>query len=243
MKWDMCRWPTLEQSSSSRSSPNEQRRPPSSSPRICPFPNGPRSCPTLVCARRCWTASLIGRTSSKPAPTASASADPSRKVDPRPRADRCPRCTPGFRYAPARSTAHLHPLPCPASCHRWARVNCHKRAKITCQTHLCQSRRHNGEAALSKAGCGGGRHTIAAGLRQTTNGVHRSGTQSHQQSSRTNQSESLLLLDGAVGDRPEDVRIKPSITRQLLSIDLIALPVAVRDRPQLADVRHDDFVS
>ena len=26
------------------------------------------------------------------------------------------------------------PLPCPASCHRWARVNCHKWAKITCQT-------------------------------------------------------------------------------------------------------------
>jgi len=31
------------------------------------------------------------------------------KAGPRPRADRCPRCAPGFRYAPARSTAHIHP--------------------------------------------------------------------------------------------------------------------------------------
>lgn len=29
------------------------------------------------------------------------------------------------------------------------------------------------------------------------------------------------MLDGAVGDRPEDIRIQPGITRQLLSIDLI----------------------
>jgi hypothetical protein len=92
---------------------------------------------------------------------------------------------------------------------------------------LCQSRRHNGEAALSEACCGGGGHTIAAGLSQTTNGVHRSRAQSHQQSSRTDQGQSLLLLDGAVGYRPEDVRIKPGITRQLLSIDLIALPITV----------------
>ena len=28
------------------------------------------------------------------------------------------------------------PIPCPVSCHRWARVNCHKWAKITCQTHM-----------------------------------------------------------------------------------------------------------
>ena len=72
---------------------------------------------------------------------------------------------------------------------------------------------------------------------------HRCGAQSHQQSPRTDQCESLLLCDGAVGDRPEYVRIKPGITRQLLSIDLIALPITVRDRPQLADVRHDDFVT
>ena len=31
------------------------------------------------------------------------------KRRPRRRADRCPRCAPGFRYAPARSIAHLHP--------------------------------------------------------------------------------------------------------------------------------------
>jgi hypothetical protein len=92
---------------------------------------------------------------------------------------------------------------------------------------LCQSRRHNGQAALSEARCGGGRHTVAARLRQTMNGVHRSGTQSHQQRSRTDQSQSLLLLDGAMGDRTKDVRVKPGISCQLLSIDLIALPVTV----------------
>jgi len=35
---------------------------------------------------------------SKPAPTVSGSGEPSRKAGTRPRADRCPRCAPGFRY-------------------------------------------------------------------------------------------------------------------------------------------------
>ena len=39
---------------------------------------------------------------------------------------------------------------------------------------LCQSRRHNGEAALSEARRSGGGHTVAAGLRKTAHGVHRS---------------------------------------------------------------------
>jgi hypothetical protein len=95
---------------------------------------------------------------------------------------------------------------------------------------------------LSEARCGGGGHAVAARLRQATNRVHRCGAQSHQQSSRTDQGEGLLLSDGAVGDWPEYVRIKPGITRQLLSIDLVALPIAVRDRSQLTNVRHDDFV-
>jgi hypothetical protein len=52
-----------------------------------------------------------------------------------------------------------------------------------------------------------------------------------------------LLLNGAVGDRPEDVRVKPRISCQLLGIDLVALPITVRDRTQLANVRHDHFVT
>lgn len=123
-------------------------------------------------------------------------------------------------------------------------LDCHLRDLLEHWTErLCQSRRHNGQAALSEARCSGGRHTIAAGLRQTTNGVHRSRAQSHQQSSRTDQGEGLLLCDGTVGDRPQYVRIKPGITRQLLGIDLVALPIAVRDRSQLAHVRHDDFMA
>jgi hypothetical protein len=45
-----------------------------------------------------------------------------------------------------------------------------------------------------------------------------------------------------VCDRPEDVRIKPGISCQLLNIDLVALPITVRDRAQLTNVRHNDFV-
>ncbi|XCB31431.1 hypothetical protein RBB77_13305 [Tunturibacter psychrotolerans] len=46
-----------------------------------------------------------------------------------------------------------------------------------------------------------------------------------------------------ITNRPEDVRIKTGVTGQLLRIDPAAPPVAVRDRPQLADVRHDHFVA
>ena len=88
---------------------------------------------------------------------------------------------------------------------------CHLRDLLKYRTEcLCQSRRHNSEAALSEAGCGGGRHTIAAGLRQTTNRVHCRRAQSHQQRSCTDQGESLLLGDGAVGDWSEDVRVSGS---------------------------------
>ena len=33
------------------------------------------------------------------------------------------------------------------------------------------------------------------------------------------------------------------MTRQLLGIDLVALPITVRDRTQFTDARHDDFVA
>ncbi len=108
---------------------------------------------------------------------------------------------------------------------------------------LFQSRRHNGQAPLSEARRDRGGHTEAAGLRQTTNRVHRSRAQPHQQSSQTDQGEGLLLCDGAVSDRPKYVRIKPGIARQLLSIHLIALPIPVQDRTRLADVRYDNFVA
>ncbi len=53
----------------------------------------------------------------------------------------------------------------------------------------------------------------------------------------------MLLFDGAVRDRPEDVGIEPRVAGQLLGIYLIALPIAVQDRTQLADVGHDDFMT
>ena len=68
---------------------------------------------------------------------------------------------------------------------------------------LCQPWRHDSEAALSEARCGGGGHAVAARLRQATNRVHRCGAQSHQQSSRTDQGEGLLLGDGAMGQEAQ----------------------------------------
>jgi hypothetical protein len=83
---------------------------------------------------------------------------------------------------------------------------------------------------------------MAAGLGQAANRVHGGCTQPNEKISRTNQGEGLLLFDGAMGDGPEDVRIKTSVAGQLLSIDLIALAIAVRDRTQLPHVRHNDLV-
>jgi hypothetical protein len=53
----------------------------------------------------------------------------------------------------------------------------------------------------------------------------------------------LLLFDGAVCNRPEDVRIEPRVACDLLRIDLIAFAIAVRDRPQLAHVRNNHFMA
>src|ERR1700692_3758154 len=46
-----------------------------------------------------------------------------------------------------------------------------------------------------------------------------------------------------MGDRSQDLWIESCIASDLLRIDRVALPVAVRDRPQLSYVRHDDFVA
>jgi hypothetical protein len=43
-------------------------------------------------------------------------------------------------------------------------------------------------------------------------------------------------------DRPEYVRIKSRIARDLLGVHLVALPVAVRERPKLAHVGHDHLM-
>jgi hypothetical protein len=52
----------------------------------------------------------------------------------------------------------------------------------------------------------------------------------------------LLLLNRAMRNRPEDVRIETCVAGQLLCIDLIALSITVRYGSQFADVGHDDFV-
>src|SRR5579871_2856411 len=84
---------------------------------------------------------------------------------------------------------------------------------------------------------------MTAGLGQPTDRVHRRCAQPDHEVTCADQGKSFLLLDRSVRDRPQDLRIKPGIARQLLRIDLIALPIAVRDRPQLADVRHDHLMA
>ena len=44
-------------------------------------------------------------------------------------------------------------------------------------------------------------------------------------------------------DRPEYLRIKSRIAGDLLGVHLVALAVAVRDRPQLAHVGHDHLMA
>jgi hypothetical protein len=51
------------------------------------------------------------------------------------------------------------------------------------------------------------------------------------------------LFDGAMGDRTQDLRIQARETGKLLSISVVALAVAVIDRPQLTHVRHDDLMA
>jgi len=44
-------------------------------------------------------------------------------------------------------------------------------------------------------------------------------------------------------NRPQDFWIEPRKAGQLLGIHLVTLAIAVRDRPQLAHVGHDDFMT
>ena len=84
---------------------------------------------------------------------------------------------------------------------------------------------------------------MAAGLRQSTYRVHCRNAQSNEEVTCTDQRKSLLLLDRSMRDGSQYLWIETGIPRQLLGIDLIALPVTMRDRPQLTDVGHNDFMA
>jgi hypothetical protein len=75
------------------------------------------------------------------------------------------------------------------------------------------------------------------------NGVHRRCTQSNDEAASVDQRERFLLFDCAVRDGPQDLRIKTGVACQLLSIDLITLPITVRDRPQLPNVGHNHLMA
>ena len=104
---------------------------------------------------------------------------------------------------------------------------------------LCQSWRHYGQASLREAAGRGSRHTVPAGLGQTTHSVHRCGAESHHDVPCTDQGQRLLLFDSSVRDRTQDLGIQPCVASQLLGIDLVALPVTVGDGSKLSHVGHD----
>jgi hypothetical protein len=89
--------------------------------------------------KRCWTGSPIALTSSKPAPTATSSGEPSRKAGPKVQTHGLIDVLAGLRASatlqPEASESPYHDA-CLAYCHRWAQINCHRWAKISCQTHL-----------------------------------------------------------------------------------------------------------
>ena len=84
---------------------------------------------------------------------------------------------------------------------------------------------------------------MAAGLGQPANSVHRRCPKPNHSVASADQGEGLLLLDGPVCNGPKNLRIQPGVPGQLLGIYLIAFAVAMRDGPQLADFRHDQFMA
>jgi len=69
-----------------------------------------------------------------------------------------------------------------------------------------QSWRHRCVPSLREALRGRGRHTMAACLRQSTNRVDGRGSQTDKKLASANQGEGLLLLDGAMRNRAENLR-------------------------------------
>ena len=69
-----------------------------------------------------------------------------------------------------------------------------------------QSWRHRCVPSLREALRGRGRHTMAACLRQSTNRVDGCGSQTDEKLASANQGEGLLLLDGAMRNRAENLR-------------------------------------
>src|SRR5882757_8096990 len=60
---------------------------------------------------------------------------------------------------------------------------------------------------------------------------------------RLRDAELRIAVPGLAASRSQDLRVNPCVSRELLGINLIALAVAMRDRPQLTHVRYDDLVS
>jgi hypothetical protein len=91
--------------------------------------------------------------------------------------------------------------------------------------------------------CRGSRHPIAARLRQSMQCVYCSGTQPDHNIPRTDQCEGLLLFDSSMDNGTQDLWIESGVTGQLVGVYLIALPIAVRNRPQFPDVGHNNFMA
>ena len=103
--------------------------------------------------------------------------------------------------------------------------------------------RHGCQASLGEARRGRSRHTMAAGLRQSAHCVHRRRSQPDQEA-RERGSGSGLPAARPCGERSAgESQDRDARNGQLLRIHLVALAITVRDRPQLADVRHDHLMA
>jgi hypothetical protein len=88
-----------------------------------------------------------------------------------------------------------------------------------------------------------GRKPVPAGLGQAAYRVHRARSQTCQGIAGSDRRQRLLLRDRTMCDRPQDLRIQACIAGDLLGVHRVALPVAVRDRPQLAHVGHNHLMT
>lgn len=99
------------------------------------------------------------------------------------------------------------------------------------QCHLCDLFQHRVSACAKAAGITARllfakqRVVVAGilcpqGLRETTHGVDCRGAESNQTVSGTDQGKRLLLLDGSVGDRAQDLRIQPCVAGKLFGTTL-----------------------
>lgn len=87
------------------------------------------------------------------------------------------------------------------------------------------------------------RQSKPKGLHEASCGIRKASTSFNQYSPRANKDQVRMSEAASVFDGTKDPRINASIARQFLGIRTVMFPVTVGDRPQLAYIRHEDFMA